>query len=330
MTAFDAANARLRRIAQNSPVDPTKGREFKAALEQIKDRTRPAMLENIKLLSMSRGMTPRSLSLLTGIPKARIQKLSNHTEMEEPWLDEAYLLHRVLCTPGIVPLMSGSGKLSECSMGVFFASDVDAFRAGRRLPLSVACRLAVRFGLDDPAELVARALHIQIWDVVSSNERGAEPGQCPWCLADVYAGATHDEMCLPNNLWGPRDVGDARDLMFPLRPSAKSHRKMPGARGAGLKPLRERLVMTQEQFAKMCGINKNTFSRMERGDLTLTLRNAEKIAAAFGVTVESLYINAEPEQVQPPALPKADAKDLEDRGMLGVPPVPPAPPASAP
>ena len=312
--------------ARNPEVPFHRTPEHHENLVKIRETTRPAMLENLKPIYHAHGQTPKSLEELTGIPKARIQKLANYSAMEEPWFDEAVLLARALCTNGIVPLITSSGRLSECPVGVHIGTDVTAYRMGVRLPLSVACRLAMRFGLDDPMELSGHSRHMQIWDVLSRNERGAEPGQCPWCLADVHAGAEHDEMCLPNNLWGPRNMGDARDLMFPLRPSAKARRKMPGARGLGIRPLRTRLCMTQRQFGDRCGITESYLARMERCELTLTLPQAEKIAAAFGVTIESLYVL--PEGTAEPV--KGEQGPRFRNGRRTLPSAPPAPPVVAP
>ena len=98
---------------------------------------------------------------------------------------------------------------------------------------------------------------------------------------------------------------------------------MPGARGLGIRPLRTQLCMTQRQFAERCGITESYIARMERCELTLTLPQAERIATAFGVTIESLYVL--PEGTAEPVKGEQGPRFRNGRRTL-----PAAPPASAP
>ena len=288
----DAARMRRRVEQEDRDRERLQSAEYRRELKRVRESTKPALLHNLKSIYMARGQTPRSLSLLTDISKQRISALANATAMEEPWFDEAVTLARSLNTGGIVPLIT-SGTLTDCSMGVAFDSDEIAFRSSTRIPLTLACRLARKYGMSDPIELVTQALPMQLWDVISTNERGAEPGCCPWCLSNIAAGETHRETCIPNNLWASRTSASRDTLMFPVRPSGKLHRRMASARGAGLAGLRRACHMTQAQFGSRCGVSPNTLARLERCEINLTQKTAEKIAAAFNVSVESLYILSE-------------------------------------
>lgn len=249
-------------------------------------------LSLLKLTRQSKGVEPRHLSAVTGLPVPRIRELEAATRPVEPWLDEAYMLMRALCTDGILPLIS-SGSLTDLDLD-FSINDREALRSGVRMPLTMACRLAVEFGLTDPYDLVVRPHQQQIWSIIHDNERGAEPGCCPWCLADIYAGEHHHEMCLPDNLWAARNVMSAEALTVQPRPKGRESKRGASAIAKGLKSIRLRLGRTQEQMASAIGVDKNHFARMERGEVRMTLINAERFASVFHVEVPEIF--AEPEE----------------------------------
>lgn len=250
-------------------------------------------LHMLKKLRQMRAISPQQLASLTGLPLARIRSLENASIIEEPYLDEAYIVARCMGLGGIIPLLTLSGNLTEVDTGFPLAADVDVWRSGQRLPLSVACRLTLRFGLDDPSELITLARHKQIWDIVERNERGAEPGCCAWCLADIHAGEAHKPTCLPDNLWGRRDMVDLKALGHVPRAEGRGKRMTASAIAKGLKAARAASCKTQDQLAHDVGMHSNHLARIERRELPLLLRNAEKIAQTLKIPVESLY--AEPE-----------------------------------
>lgn len=299
--------------------------KFDHDLRKVQATNTPTRLTLLKAVYQSKSVTPAILSALTGIPKARLLKLANSVGQEEPWLDEAVTLARVLNTGGIVPLIV-SGNLTDCPMGFHLDADVDAMRAGLRLPLSLACRLAVRFGLDDPIDLVVSERMMQIWSVLEASERNPEAvGWCPWCAADILAGAAHLPTCLPNNLWGPRDVVDARTLGYIPRPTGTNHTRRGFSKIAyGVAPLRKSLGLTQPRMAEQVGMASNYLARIEQGNTPLTLRYAERLAAAFNVTVESLY-GSPPPVAKPVTVSNAKARGQEPPVQTTVPPAPPLP-----
>lgn len=292
MSAFTAANIRARRRAETDPL--VAARAFEREVEEVRKSTRPALLNTLKSVYMSRGQTAKSLADLTGLSPDRIRALSNATMIEEPWFDEAVLLHRALGTSGILQLMTTSGDLASCPMGVRLAEDITAFRAGMRMPLSLACRIALRFGLSDPAELVVTPLQMQMWDILNATERHPEaPGWCAWCGADIIGGQEHLPTCLPNNLWAPRNQVPYEDVFFKPRPRAPGQRRSFSAKARGLKALRLKHGRNQKNIADAVGMSANHYSRVERGEIPLTAVTAEKLAALFRVPVETIY--AEPE-----------------------------------
>lgn len=283
--------------------------QYEHELRKVQASNAPTRLHMLKTVYQHRAQTPTTLAALTDIPKARILKLANSVGQEEPWLDEAATLARTLGTRGIVPLITPSGSLTDCAMGFHLDADVDAMRAGLRLPLSLACRLAVRFGLDDPMDLVVNERQMQIWSVLEASERNPEAaGWCPWCAADILGGEAHLRTCLPHNLWGPRNVVDARTLGYLPRPTGSNHTRRGLSKIAyGVAPLRRSLHLTQPRMAEQVGMSSNYLARIEQGNTPLTLRYAERIAATFAVTVESLY-GSPPAQPPAPTVPRARAQ----------------------
>lgn len=60
--------------------------------------------------------------------------------------------------------------------------------------------------------------------------------------------------------------------------------------GYRIKDLREQQKLTQEQLAEKSGVSRGTICALESGtDKTTTTKTLLKIAAALGVTVDSLF-----------------------------------------
>jgi transcriptional regulator with XRE-family HTH domain len=58
--------------------------------------------------------------------------------------------------------------------------------------------------------------------------------------------------------------------------------------GARVKQLRKERGLTQEQFAKNCGLHKNYIGMVERGERNPSLTNIEIIAKGLQVTISEL------------------------------------------
>ena len=247
-------------------------------------------LANLRRTIQSLGLTRSTLSATTGLSLTRLADLIRADH--EPYLDEAVRLQRSLCAANVRVLMaSGNLTLSEMYLGVPLPDDVDMLRAGVRLPLSLACRVALKLGLDDPSELVVSPRHRQIWDVLSLNERGHPSivGTCPWCCARVRTEG-HLPTCLPHNLWGPRSREET-----PVELSALPRPAMPGkgrrASGfaKGLRREREAFGVKQQDLATVIGIRPDYLCKIENGHLTLTVERATEIARHLQCDVAALY-----------------------------------------
>lgn len=59
--------------------------------------------------------------------------------------------------------------------------------------------------------------------------------------------------------------------------------------GARVRQLRRNAGVSQEDFADSCGFARSYMSRVERGTANLSLDAVERLAAAFGITVEELF-----------------------------------------
>lgn len=250
-------------------------------------------LDNLRTLRLARSIDRHILAASAGIPVATMRDLETGQRRREPWLSEAAAIARVLGLRGITPLINGQDVLTRVDgldFGTDLPTDVAMYRSGARLTLSVACRVALKLGLPDPIWLASQMMDpvsMQVWDVIERNERGAEPGCCPWCLADRAAGHPHRDTCLPNALWAPVDPS--------LRPAAPLPRiEVMGKRqgsglGKGLQRERTRMGWTQKKLADAIGVNSYYLARVERCESNLTTANAEKIAAYFQCETADLY-----------------------------------------
>jgi transcriptional regulator with XRE-family HTH domain len=58
--------------------------------------------------------------------------------------------------------------------------------------------------------------------------------------------------------------------------------------GARIKMLRQEKGLTQEQFAKKCGLHKNYIGMIERGERNPSLLNIEVIAKGLEISISDL------------------------------------------
>ena len=59
--------------------------------------------------------------------------------------------------------------------------------------------------------------------------------------------------------------------------------------GKAIRNRRERLGVSQEEFADMCELDRTYVGGVERGERNLSLINIEKIAFAFRVSLSELF-----------------------------------------
>lgn len=249
-----------------------------------------AYLHNLKRIRQSRELSPKQVCALTGIEPARYSILESihKNRIAEPWFNEACAIARVLNVDGIAPLISDS-PLSDVDLGAKPYDDLAVWRADVRLPLTVACRLAVRFHITDPLELdIAPTIPRQIWDILHTGERQETRG-CPWCLAASGQGEPHLDTCLPHFLWGSRGTLPASSLGFTIWPDTPGKRASGNGPGHGLRPLRDGLGLTQAKMAERAGVTPQYWAMLERLASPLTENMARRFALAFSVDWLSLY-----------------------------------------
>ena len=63
--------------------------------------------------------------------------------------------------------------------------------------------------------------------------------------------------------------------------------------GTNLRKYREKLGVSQEKFADMCGLHRTYISDIERFQRSISLNNVQKIADALGVETYKLFIEME-------------------------------------
>lgn len=240
------------------------------------------------------GLTDKVLARITGIPQKRLAVLEslNDRIAEEPWLDEAYQIACALNVPGIMNLIDTAPKITDVDWGFDPQDDLDVWRTDVKLPLRFAARLAIRFGFDDPIDIVRLSKTApaakEVWSIVASGERSLTPGICPWCRSGIVGTAGHLPTCLPHIMWGPRDTPWQGLGVLP-KPRRHGTRSAGSRPGKGLKRLRLRFGRTQSQMATIISRHPNYWSRLETLQDPLNADLAEKIAATFSVTIEELY-----------------------------------------
>lgn len=243
---------------------------------------------NLATHRRARAYPRKLLSAITAIPIPRLQSLESRKG--EPWFDEALMLARAF-NIGVYDLFTAHELKAFDYDPRFFAVDLKFWGDGVRLPVSVALRLAHRFGVS-PDDLDPSPLLRQIWSVVSANERHPyAAGVCPWCQADIFAGDAHEAHCLPHLLLGTynerRGVPEP-GTAEPPRPVHKGSRQG-SARVFGIKAVREQLGITQAEMARNMDVNVNHYARIERGELPLTLARTEALCQQLNISRDVLF-----------------------------------------
>ena len=59
--------------------------------------------------------------------------------------------------------------------------------------------------------------------------------------------------------------------------------------GKAVRQRRRRLGVSQEEFADMCGLDRTYLGGIERGERNVSLRNIERIARAFRITLPDMF-----------------------------------------
>ena len=59
--------------------------------------------------------------------------------------------------------------------------------------------------------------------------------------------------------------------------------------GRVVRQKRNKLGVSQEEFADMCGLDRTYIGGIERGERNVALRNIEKIAKAFNASLSELF-----------------------------------------
>lgn len=247
---------------------------------------------------VAKGLSAKTLApRVPHIPLEHIQDLmsTDHRRVREPWLWEAHALTRALGMDTICTLIGL--PLHEIEQEEDPRGDLAIWRTGCLLPLSVACRLARRFGLPDPFYL-QEIINIQgiapivgeAWAVIASGERLSAMGNwaaCPWCIQP--AGEPHLPTCVPNNLWGTRDVDVASTIVVGPQPERPGKRPHGGHRAPGLKGVRERLGVSKQNMADFLGFSMPHYHKVEQTGANLTFDAAKKLREKFGVHPGELY-----------------------------------------
>ena len=63
--------------------------------------------------------------------------------------------------------------------------------------------------------------------------------------------------------------------------------------GAVVRKLRTNQGMSQEAFADLCGVHRTYMGAIERGEKTVTIETADKIAKALEIRISQLFIELE-------------------------------------
>lgn len=238
------------------------------------------------------------LAGLTDIQLDRLRNLEPRAKSpakKEPWFDEAVKIARILTGGSVWGLIAPWEHADvENQIQRLLPHDLEHFQAGRRVPLSLAMRVAWHFALSDPSELVVTPYQMQLWSMLEAGERNTHAyGICPWCGVDRFptsgGRAEHETWCAPNNLWSPR----VRPTQLePLKPMLREPGKFisePSRIAHGLKALRFKAGETQVHVADAVGVHRSHYPKIERGDQRCPHKLALKLAGHFGVPVESIY-----------------------------------------
>jgi transcriptional regulator with XRE-family HTH domain len=81
--------------------------------------------------------------------------------------------------------------------------------------------------------------------------------------------------------------------------------------GTNVRKLRDRLGMTQEEFAEYSGVSREEISRIENGRKRIVSTSLYKIASATGINVRQLMAGLEPNK---PVFGDGDGEVMSDGG----------------
>ncbi len=256
------------------------------------------ILSNLYKLRCATGIQRPHLSAMTGIDAARIERLehrSRKASQVEPWFDEGVALANVLTRGSLWELVAPDFHTQVQRLSSqLLPHDLDHWRAGRRVPLSLAFRVAEHFGLADPSELVVTPYQMQLWSMMEAGERNLHAyGICPWCGVDRFptsgGRAEHEPWCAPNNMWGPKKQPTQLEPLKPMHREAERFLKKASRIAHGLKHWRVQAGLTQKQVAAQVGCTPEHLARIEQTRLRCTEAVAQKIAAVLEVSVEEIY-----------------------------------------
>lgn len=63
-----------------------------------------------------------------------------------------------------------------------------------------------------------------------------------------------------------------------------------------IRKLRTKAGLSQEDFADLCGLHRTYIGSIERGEKTVTIETANKLAQALNFTLSQLFLKLEQEQ----------------------------------
>ncbi len=66
--------------------------------------------------------------------------------------------------------------------------------------------------------------------------------------------------------------------------------------GCLVRKLRSEIGLSQEAFADQCGLHRTYIGSIERGEKTVTIETASKLAKALGITLTQLFSQLETNQ----------------------------------
>lgn len=243
-------------------------------------------LSAMRAVVAARGTTLPKIAAISPIPLNDLADLASAdvARAREPWLDEAYMIARVLGVATICDLIGQ--PLDAIVVHERFESPVAIWRSGMRLPLSDAIAITRAFGLSDPYDLYeiirlrsSSPVLLEAWSGMAQGERFGPLGICPWC---GEAGA-HRPTCIPDLMWGSRDTALEIDDLRPRVPGKRQNGISHFA--PGLKAIRERAFKTQAQMADSLGISLGHYSKLEGCKAKLTGDLAHRINHKFGVPI---------------------------------------------
>ena len=67
--------------------------------------------------------------------------------------------------------------------------------------------------------------------------------------------------------------------------------------GSNVRYYRNKMGVSQEKFAEMCGLHRTYISDIERLNRSISLDNIQKIADAFGIDTYKLFIKNTEEEI---------------------------------